>query len=156
MASVITQAVTDVVDETNPINAVAIPVFAFIAILITYLPFRSFWQNRNFPAVNLVFILVFQNITWFTNAIIWPDGDWATWYDGTGYCDFLVYTKLPVTTGIAFSLLALMRTLVNALDIDRHNFVDTPAMRRRALLIDVLICWTVPVIQICCFYFVQA
>lgn len=143
-------------DDTNRINAVVLPAFALIAIIITFLPLKSFWQNRNFPAANLVIIATIQNLIIFVNAIVWPDGDWTTWYNGAVYCDVVAYIKIPLTTAIATSGMALTRTLVNALDVDKHNFVDTPVLRRRILITHILICWTLPILQIALYYVVQA
>jgi len=144
------------VDTTNRVNAIVLPTFAIIAILIVYFPLKSFWRNRNFPAANLVMVGVVQNLIIFTNAIIWPNGDWSTWWSGTGYCDIISYIRIPITTCVATSLYGLTRTLVNALDVDKHNFIDTPAMRRRILIKDIFICWTVPILQIGLYYLVQA
>lgn len=70
------------------------------------------------------------------------------WWHGAGVCDIQARIRYPLTTAIATSFVAFSRTLSKAIDVDKHNFVDSLARRRRALIIDILICWTIPVLQI--------
>lgn len=143
------------VDTTDHINAVVLPTCALIAIFLTYLPFKSFYRNQNFPAANIVVLVTLQNIFVFVNAIIWSDGDWTTWWNGVGLCDVQGVLTIPTTTAVASSFAAFTRTLSNAIDVDSHSFVDTPAARKRALVVDILICWSVPVLQMALNYVVQ-
>lgn len=143
------------VDTTDHVNAIVLPTFAGLSILITYLPFKSFFLNRNFPACNLVFLAFILNLTTIINASIWPNGDWASWWMGYGYCDIQAYTKLAITTGVSTTVLSLTISLSNAIDVDKHSFNTTAALRRRALMGQVALCWGIPVLQIGLFYIIQ-
>lgn len=153
MASVASTGIP--VDTTDNVNVIVLPIFATLAILVTYLPFCSFYQNRNFAACNIVVVAVLQNFFTITNAIIWNDGNWASWWLGYGFCDLQVYIKIPITTAIATSVACLTMNLANAIDVDRHTFNQSAAKKRRDLIRDVAICWTIPVLQIALYYVVQ-
>jgi hypothetical protein len=143
------------IDTTNHVNAIVLPIFAALAILVTYLPLRSFYRNRNFPACNIVFVVGIQNLITVINSIIWSDGDWMKWWTGQGLCDIQGFIKIPITTAVATSLACLTKTLADAIDVDKHNFNETAALKRRALIRDILLCWTIPIIQIGLYYVVQ-
>lgn len=144
-----------VVDTTNHANAIALPVVTSISILLTVLPFRSFFINRNFSACCLVLVIWLINLMTITNAIIWPNGNWDTWWKGYGFCDIQVYARVPLTTAVTTCLLGFTRSLSMAIDVDRHEFIVTKARKQRALLIEFAICWTLPVLQVALFYIVQ-
>lgn len=141
-------------DMTDPVNAIALPIFGILSIFVMYLPFKSFFRSRNFPAGNIIFVAVLQNLMIITNALIWRNGNMSKWYNGAGICDIQVYLRIPSTTAVATSLYAFTRFLSKAIDVEQHSFADTPARRRRAFMIDVAICWTLPIIQMSLFYLI--
>jgi len=144
-------------DMTDPINAVALPVFAIFSILIMYIPLHSFYIIRSFPGGNIVFVAIIQNLMILTNALIWKDGDMANWYNGAGICDIQVYLRIPSTTAVATSLFAFTRDLAFAVDMERYSN-DSPErmkrIRRRRLVINIVLCWTLPVIQMGLMYLI--
>jgi pheromone a factor receptor len=142
-------------ETANPINAVALPIFCIIAILITYLPFRSFKRLRNFPACNIIIVSDIVNIFSGLNAIIWPNDDWSTWWPGYGLCDVEAILKFPLTLGLATSLCRLTQDIASALDVDNAQFNTTAGMKRRKLVLDVVFCWGPPLFEICLHYTVQ-
>lgn len=143
------------VDTTNHGNAIALPLFSILAIIISYLPLRSFYQNRNFAACNMVFVVAGMNVMGFINPIIWPNGNWTKWWSGQGLCDLETYIRFPITVSLAASLSCFSKNLSDAIDVNQHSFHMTLAMRRRALIISVLFCWGIPIIQMGLYYIIQ-
>jgi pheromone a factor receptor len=130
----------------DPINAIALPVFAFLAILITILPARDFYRVHNFPAFNIILINNLLNLQYVVNAILWPTEDFSRWFKGYGLCDIEVLFRTPLTVCLAFSLLRYVRQVANALTFKgaQEQFGETNAEKKRKWLVDILWCYTVP------------
>jgi pheromone a factor receptor len=134
-------------EDLNRVNAVVLPIFSILAILCTILPVRQFWISRNFPAFNIILVNDLLCLQYCANAVIWRTDNINQWFNGYIYCDIQVATRFPLTVSLAFSLLRLTRTLANALDGKHMDFVDTEARMKRKLVLDILWCWTVPLLQ---------
>src|SRR6266487_1757386 len=91
-------------DTTNHANAIALSLFSLLAIIISYIPLRSFYQNRTFAACNMVILVAGMNVMGFINPIIWPNGDWTKWWTGQGLCDVETHLRFPITVSLAASL----------------------------------------------------
>jgi pheromone a factor receptor len=133
----------------DPINAIVLPIFAFLAILITILPGRDFYRVHNFPAFNIILVNNLLNIQYMVNAIIWRTEDFSKWFKGYGLCDFEVLLRTPLTVCLAFSLLRYIRHIANALTSKgaQEQFGETNAEKKRKWFIDILWCYTVPLFQ---------
>lgn len=142
--------------EANQVNTVALPFFALLGILITYLPCRSFWTHRNVPAVSIVIVTNIWNFMTILNAIIWSDDNWSSWWPGYGLCDVEALLRYPLSMALATSLCGLSKGLADCLDTDNAKVHQTAAMRRRKMIFDVMFCWAVPVLQMALHYIVQA
>ncbi|EKD19129.1 uncharacterized protein L3040_007240 [Drepanopeziza brunnea f. sp. 'multigermtubi'] len=140
----------------NAANAIALPIFAVIALIITYLPLRSFYRVNNVAACSIIFVVNYVNLQTFVNALLWPNDDWSEWWIGYGVCDVESLFRFPITMALATSLCCLTKGLADALDTEHAVFNQTKAQRRRKLLGDVLFCWAIPVIQMALHYVVQA
>lgn len=141
--------------QADRINGIFLPMFAFLGILVVYLPFRSFWQHRNVPAISIVFVTIILNLFTFINAILWPTDDFSTWPSGRGLCDFQGLLRFPITFALAFSLCAMAKGLADCLDTDNPRVCQTAATKRRKIIVDTLFCWAVPVHQLVLHYVVQ-
>lgn len=140
----------------NPANAVALPIFAALALLVTYLPLRSFYHVKNVAACSIILVLDTVNLLTLINAVIWPSDDWESWWLGYGLCDIEVLLRFPITMALATSLCCLSKSLADALDTEHAVFNQSKAQRRRKLIGEVLFCWAVPVLQMALHYTVQA
>ncbi|CZT50465.1 uncharacterized protein RSE6_11453 [Rhynchosporium secalis] len=140
----------------NPINAIALPTFALLAILITYLPLRSFYRVKNIAACSIMFVLFVINLMAFINGIVWPSDDWTKWWLGYVLCDIEVVIRYPITLALASSLCCLSKSLADALDTENACLNPSAKMRRRKMCMEVLFCWAVPVMQMVLHYTVQA
>ncbi|KAG4440712.1 hypothetical protein IFR05_003806 [Cadophora sp. M221] len=140
----------------NPGNAIALPLFAALALIITYLPLRSFYRVKNIAACSIMVVIIIINLTAVINGILWPSDDWTKWWIGYGVCDVEVVLRFPVTMALATSLCCLSKGLADALDTDHALFNPSKKQRRRKMIGDVLFCWLVPVMQMLLHYTVQA
>jgi pheromone a factor receptor len=140
----------------DPVNAIALPIFALLGIFITYLPFRSFYAHGNIAACSIVFTVTIYNIFTFINALIWPDDNWNRWWTGEGLCDVEALLRYPITMALATSLCCLTKGLAGCLDTENAKLNLTTAAKRRRQIIDFLFCWLVPVGQMALHYVCQA
>ncbi|PBP19916.1 pheromone receptor a [Diplocarpon rosae] len=137
-------------------NAIALPIFSVLGLLITYLPLRSFYRVKNIAACSIIFVVNVVNLMTLINTLIWPSDDWTTWWLGYGVCDVEVLLRFPITLALITSLCCLSKGLADALDTEHAVFNQTKAQRRRKVIADVLFCWAVPVMQMALHYVVQA
>jgi len=140
----------------DPANAIALPLFAALALLITYLPLRSFYRVKNIAACSMMVVIIIINLIVLINGIIWPSDDWTKWWMGYGLCDIEVILRFPITMALATSLCCLTKGLADALDTKHAVFNPSRAQRRRKVVGDILFCWGVPVMMMALHYVVQA
>lgn len=136
-------------------HAIILPLLSSLAIIILIVPFIWHCRLRNIGACSLVFYLSLSNIFTFLNAIIWPTEDYNNWWNGAGLCDIEAKLKWPCVTGLACATLCITRNLANVLDIDRTEISQTRATRRWKTVLDLAICFAVPLLQIILHYIIQ-
>lgn len=136
-------------------QAITLPIFSLFSTAIIIIPFVWHYRNKNVAACTLFAWLVLSNLFTFINAIIWPNEDFASWWDGTGLCDVEGKLSWPMFTGIPCSICCIVRSLARVLRVDRANLNTTKKQRRRMLIVDLLICFLVPFLQLAFHYCIQ-
>lgn len=136
-------------------NGVALPIMALISIAISYVPLLSLIRVRNIAVITLVILSAFSNFLVFLNAVIWPNDNHATWFNGHGLCDIEVSLKNPLYTLLATCICCLMKDLAQAVDLENPRLYESRAMRRRRIIVDVLIIFAVPVMMTALHFVVQ-
>jgi pheromone a factor receptor len=137
-------------------NAIALPIFAALALAVTYTPLRMLYKVKNIPVCTLIIVIGIQNFFTLLNAILWPNNNQSTWWMGDGLCDIQVELKAPLFTALATSTACLTKSVADAVNINKTRFIQTRAMRQRKVLIECLFCFAVPVLQMILHYVVQA
>ena len=137
------------------IAGVVFPLLTFFTILLSIAPLVWHVRNRNLAASSLIFWIVFNNIFYFINAIIWPNDDLDSWWRGYGLCDFEVKLQLAVTIGVPTSLVCIMRRLAKVLDTNQTVLQPTRAQRTRQYVIEIMLCFGAPVYMVIIHYIVQ-
>ncbi|TAQ90611.1 hypothetical protein B7494_g1076 [Chlorociboria aeruginascens] len=137
-------------------NAIALPLFAAVGILITIVPLRSLYRVKNIAACTLIITAMVLNIMTFVNALIWPTDNFDTWWKGVGLCDVEVAVRTPLFTLVTSSTMCITRLLARALDTDNAMLHETKAMRLRTLMIECLLVFTIPVLEVALHYLIQA
>lgn len=143
------------VDYPITANGVILPIMAILSIAISYVPLLSLIRVKNIAVITLVILSAWTNLLVFLNAVIWPNDNQATWFNGHGLCDIEVSLKNPVYTLLATSICCLMKDLAQAVDLDNPRLFESRAMRRRRITVDVLIIFAVPVMMTALHYIVQ-
>lgn len=136
-------------------QAITLPLFSSISIALIIIPFVWHYRNKNLPACTLFAWLILSNLFTFVNAIIWPNEDYASWWDGAGLCDIEAKLYWPIFTGIPCAVCCILRNLAKVLRIDRATMNTTKKQRRCMLIVDCLICFLVPFLQIVLHYCIQ-
>ena len=125
-----------------------------IAILLTFVPVRILWRNGEFPACTYVANLWVLIFFVFVNATIWRNQDFDSWWLGYGWCDLQAYIQYAFVTLYSTSVCAIMQRLSSQVGLTRVTGLSTREKRRR-LLVQSLIIFPVPVLQIIITVFVQ-
>ncbi|KAH6654253.1 pheromone A receptor-domain-containing protein [Truncatella angustata] len=129
--------------------------FAILGTILCWVPFRLLARNGEFVVVVFIIDVVIANVFTVLNASIWPDDDMAKWWDGTGLCDFQAFITFPLDTLYAACIFAIMRNLAQRLRLKRANNL-TPPERRRRMLVQSLIIFPVPIVQLALMWFVTS
>lgn len=135
--------------------AVALPILAFITLIIDVPPLVWHIANRNLSASSLVFWTVMGNLMNFVNALIWPKDDMQNWWHGQVLCDIEVKIMVAGYIGTVASLMCVMRNLAKALDVRSSNLRRAGARQRRQTVIDCLLCFGTPTYMAMIHYVVQ-
>ncbi|OBT72169.1 hypothetical protein VF21_10521 [Pseudogymnoascus sp. 05NY08] len=132
--------------EPTTAHAYILPILSLLAILILIVPFIFHLRARNTGACALIFYLSLFNLLVFINVLIWPDNNFADWWNGAVLCDIEVKILWPITVGVAASTMAITRALANVLDVENAELNPSKAQKRRKVLVDLAICFAVPLL----------
>jgi pheromone a factor receptor len=130
----------------NPVNAIIMPIFIVIAMIVMYLPARDFYAKGNFPACSMIASVTILNLYQFLNAIIWNTDDTTHWFSGVGLCDVEVNSRYMLSTALMTSIFCFIKNLAGVFNTD--GLYLTSSMKRRRLIVDILICWLLPFLQV--------
>lgn len=144
-------------ESTFPVtpNAVALPILAFITLIIDTPPFVWHIKNRNLAASSLVFWVIISNLMNLINPLIWPTDNIQHWWHGQILCDIEIKLMMAANFGIVGSMACIMRNLAKALDTERTVLSPSKAQRRRHIIIDCLFCFGGPIYVMLIHYIVQ-
>ena len=136
-------------------SAILLAFFSFVIMLLIIPPMLWHFRNRNIGATALVGWTVVLLLFTFINAVLWPNDNINSWYNGVGLCD--VEIKIQVASEVArpASLACILRALAAVLDTDRATLIKTKAQRRRNYIIDLTWCLGFPLLQMLFHYIVQ-
>ena len=144
-------------DQGFPVTpaVIAVPVLAFITIILDIPPLVWHIRNRNLAASSLVSWILLSNLMNMVNALIWPTDNITIWFDGTGLCDIEVKLMIAATFGIVGSLVCIMRNLTQVLDTKRTILSQTRAERHWQVAYNCLFCFGGPIYSMAVHYIVQ-
>lgn len=136
-------------------QAVALAMLSAIVCLLDLPPLIWHLRNRNAAAVCLVFWILINNFFSLVNAIIWPNDNMSTWFDGVGLCDVEAKIIIGRSFGIASATLCILRSLANVMDQNKITIAPSRAQRMRATAFDLIICIGIPLLAMVFHYIVQ-
>ncbi|KAH8663646.1 pheromone A receptor-domain-containing protein [Tricladium varicosporioides] len=134
--------------STNAANAVCLPVFGSIAIVIMFMPFRDFYRKGNLAACSFIITNTYLCLLCVINPILWPNDDWSTWFNGVGYCDIVVQTRFAFSIATLAGVAVFIKNLAMVFYSKRGSLVQSRAKKRRGFIIDFLLIWFVPIVEI--------
>jgi pheromone a factor receptor len=108
-------------------------VVGFVALLLSWVPFRLLWKHGELAAVIFISINALFIVLSGVNAALWPDNNTANWFRGYGWCDLQIYLHEPLRTAYATSLCAIVRNLALQISDLRANPLSVSERRRKNL-----------------------
>ncbi|KAF2768408.1 STE3-domain-containing protein [Teratosphaeria nubilosa] len=136
--------------------AIALATVSALVLVLMITPLTWHCRNRNFGATALcLWAMVVMLLQCFVNAVIWPNDDIASWYDGAGLCDVEVKLQAAFATALPSSLACVLRGLSNAMDTKRVSLGKTTAQKRKDFAFDFSLCILFPALQMVFHYIVQ-
>ncbi|ESZ90787.1 hypothetical protein SBOR_8835 [Sclerotinia borealis F-4128] len=136
-------------------NAITLPIFSIIFIILLIVPFRLLYRVSNIAACSLVIINIISLIFVAMNAIIWPTDNLSNRWSGHIVCDIQVLVRQALYTAMASTTCCITKFLARAVDTDNACLHETAAMKRRKVIKDCLFCFTIPVLQVALHYVIQ-
>lgn len=125
-----------------------------LGVLLTWVPMRILWRNGEFPACIFVLNIWVLILFVFVNAIIWHNQNFDSWWLGYGWCDLQVFIDYAMVTLYSTSVCAIMQRLSSQVALTRVTGLSAREKRNR-LLIQSLIIFPMPVLQVILTVFVQ-
>lgn len=131
-------------------------VFRFIlnlgAALACLIPMRLFYRNRELAGTAMVIATAMLNFYYGVDSIIWPNNNIETWFKGYGWCDTQLVLWIPLETINSAAICAVMQNIANQVSLMRASGL-TSHEKRRKHLVQALIIFPVPALQIILYYF---
>ncbi|CAK7273739.1 a-factor receptor [Sporothrix epigloea] len=125
-----------------------------LGIMLTWVPMRILWRNGEFSACTYVINLWVLILFVFVNAAIWHNQDFDGWWPGYGWCDLQAFVQYALVTLYSTSVCAIMQRLSSQVALKRVTGLSAREKRRR-VLVQSLIIFPVPVLQVIITVFVQ-
>ncbi|GAM86697.1 hypothetical protein ANO11243_047160 [Dothideomycetidae sp. 11243] len=135
--------------------AVVQAVLAAVVVCLDIPPLIWHAKQRNFAPVVLILYILLLNFANFVNAIVWPNDDLSRWFSGVGLCDIEARLAVAGSTALPAATLCILRKLANVMDTKHMIVSPTRAQKRRALLIEILLCIGIPVLSMALHFIVQ-
>lgn len=122
------------------------------ASLACWVPLRLFYKNREFAGVAMVMATATMNFYYGVNAMIWPTNHIENWFTGYCWCDIQLAMWTPLETINAAAICAVMHNISNQVSLMRASDL-TVHEKRRKHLIQALVIFPIPAMQLALYYF---
>ncbi|RSL65640.1 hypothetical protein CEP54_004158 [Fusarium duplospermum] len=129
-------------------NFICRVLLATLANIICLVPLKNLFRNSEFAAVVFILNIEVTNLDTIVNALIWRNDDTDSWWAGYGLCDLSPYIHNLNIALFVTCLLAMMRNLAQQVGLLRANPLTVREKRRRHL-VQALIIFPLPIIQLC-------
>ena len=135
-------------------NLVARVSLSILGTLLCWVPLRVLVRKGELAAVVLIATVCILNVITVVNSLLWPSDDYVHWLSGRGLCDVEVYLLLPLDTTYAAAVFALVRRLAGQVRVTISPLAnanlgarDMKRLKRRALLAQAAVIFTIPIVQ---------
>lgn len=126
-----------------------------VAAVACWVPLRLFHKNGELAGASMVVAVALLNFFYAVNAVLWPTDDIGNWPQGYGWCDIQLVLWVPLETLNAAAVCAVMHNIANQVSLLRASGLTCEEKRRRRM-VQALILFPVPSLQIVLYYFVIA
>ncbi|KAL1689490.1 fungal pheromone STE3G-protein-coupled receptor [Schizophyllum commune] len=133
-------------DPTYPLY----PICAFVGFVGCLIPLPWHLQSMNSGTCFFMFWTSLSCLNYFVNSLVWADNAINS---APVWCDISIRIILGSTVGIPMSSLCIVRRLYNITKVQAVSI--TPTEKRRAVMIDALLCLLFPILFIALQYVVQ-
>ncbi|EIN05682.1 STE3-domain-containing protein [Punctularia strigosozonata HHB-11173 SS5] len=113
----------------------------FLAASLVLVPLPWHWRSRNVATVSMILVLFLSNLMWGINAVLWSEDAIIraiTW------CDITTRFQMYATMALPAASLCLTIRLEGISSLRRARITHDD--KRRALIIDLLLCYGVPLL----------
>ena len=143
---------------TYPLYPMAIifPILSIFGLVLILPQFYLHLRNKNVGFASLIFSLVIMNLFSFINALIWPRDDMENWWYGYGLCDIEVRIMVGAWIGLPTALVVITSDLAKILDTERLLVSTSYAGKRRKFVLDMTLCFGIPILFMILYYAVQS
>lgn len=135
--------------------SITLPIFSIFALIILIVPLKTHLRVKSVGFCAVILYVQLMNLMTFINAIIWTNQDYDSWWIGYGLCDVEIKIKAIVGTGAPCAILCITRGLARVFDPDSRVVHETKAIIIRRRLMDLGICFGLPLVQIGLHYITQ-
>ncbi|CCD34274.1 similar to G protein-coupled receptor : STE3 (pheromone receptor), partial sequence [Botrytis cinerea T4] len=112
-------------------NAITLPLFSILFILLLIVPFRLLYRVNNIAACALVTINIISLIFVAMNALLWPTDSLASRFSGHIVCDIQVLIRQALYTAMTSTTCCISLFLARAVNTDNACMHESRAMKRR-------------------------
>jgi pheromone a factor receptor len=137
-------------------SAVALPLFACLAILLCIPPLIAHAAARNLAATVLATAILICNIQNLLNALIWPSYPLESKWDGRGLCDVEIKVYVGAYIAITGAMASVFRQLAIILDPNFVSIRPTNRLRYKDLTFEIGLCILLPICIMAVSYVVQS
>lgn len=118
-----------------------------------WVPVRLFYKNGELAGTTMVIAIAILNSYYFINTLIWPNDNIASWPKGYGWCDIQLASWVPVETLNAAAVCAILHNVSTQVSLMRASGLSGNEKRRKHL-IQALIIFPIPILQLMLYYFI--
>ncbi|THV44092.1 hypothetical protein BGAL_0737g00040 [Botrytis galanthina] len=112
-------------------NAITLPIFSIIFILLLIVPLRLLYRVRNIAACSLVIINIISLIFVAMNALLWPTDSLTSRFSGHIVCDIQVLIRQALYTAMTSTTCCISLFLARAVNTDNAFLVIYRLRRHR-------------------------
>ncbi|KAG1763922.1 GPCR fungal pheromone mating factor [Suillus occidentalis] len=129
---------------------VGLPISAFIAAALVLIPLPSHWRAKNIGTLSMIAWLFVSNMIYAINSVIWAG---SVLNVAPVWCDIVTKIQIGANIALPASCLCVCMQLARIASVSHAR--STRADKLRGTLVDITICWLLPIIFMALHYIVQ-
>lgn len=123
------------------------------AAIACWVPLKLFHRKGELAGTAMVAAMALLNFYYALNSVVWHNDDVGSWPKGYGWCDIQLVSWIPLETLNSAAICAVMQNIANQVSLMRASGL-TREEKTRKQIIQALIVFPLPVLQVVLYYFV--